>query len=241
MRPEWVNKLPNSMTDIWWWWHVSGDCVPIIRRNNCIYATLGICHSVWMSVWFAGFSTLEKRNKHTKKNSAPSWLYLEDGNGKCSAKCWTRPDRFIFEMWLWCDDTVVSTRVLFESTCVSPLLRQDIATDHNSTPCLLNFFGDRVIIIITGLWLPYSPVLDQCYVCLWSMLRTKVYSVNPLTWDDLKESIQYILFTVSPAELYLAVKMFLTFNLHVRVKGNHFSTFCTYWKSKPSLNCNMLI
>jgi hypothetical protein len=29
--------------------HVSGDCVPIIRRNDCIYATLGICHSVWMT------------------------------------------------------------------------------------------------------------------------------------------------------------------------------------------------
>jgi len=28
--------------------------VPIIRRNNCTYATLGICHSVWMTVWNAG-------------------------------------------------------------------------------------------------------------------------------------------------------------------------------------------
>ena len=25
--------------------HVSGDYVPIIKRNNRIYATLGICHS----------------------------------------------------------------------------------------------------------------------------------------------------------------------------------------------------
>jgi len=31
--------------------HVSGDYVPIIRRNNCIYVTLGICHSVWMNLW----------------------------------------------------------------------------------------------------------------------------------------------------------------------------------------------
>ena len=38
--------------------HVSVDCVLIIRRNNCIYATLGICHCVWMTVWFAG------RNSH---------------------------------------------------------------------------------------------------------------------------------------------------------------------------------
>ena len=28
--------------------------MPIIRRNTCIYAALGICHSVWMTVWYAG-------------------------------------------------------------------------------------------------------------------------------------------------------------------------------------------
>jgi hypothetical protein len=34
--------------------HVSGIYVPIIRRNNCIYTTPGIFHSVWMTVWYAG-------------------------------------------------------------------------------------------------------------------------------------------------------------------------------------------
>jgi len=28
--------------------------VPIIRRNNCIYVTLGTCNSLWMTVWYAG-------------------------------------------------------------------------------------------------------------------------------------------------------------------------------------------
>jgi len=45
--------------------HVSGDCVLIIRRNNCIYATLGICHSVWMTVWYAGFHSAV----HTRQSS----------------------------------------------------------------------------------------------------------------------------------------------------------------------------
>ena len=36
--------------------HVSGDYVPIIRRNNCIYATRGTCYSVWMNVWYAGWN-----------------------------------------------------------------------------------------------------------------------------------------------------------------------------------------
>jgi hypothetical protein len=48
-----------------------------------------------------------------------------------------------------------------------------------------------------------------------SVLKAKVYSVNPLTQDDLQESIQNILFLVSPAELYCAVKMFFTSNLHM--------------------------
>ena len=33
---------------------VSSDYVPIIRRNKCVYAILGTCYSVWMTVWYAG-------------------------------------------------------------------------------------------------------------------------------------------------------------------------------------------
>jgi len=52
--------------------YVSGDYVPIIMRNNCIYATLGICHSVWMTVRYAGwnYSTL-----HTIQSSTQSDKY----------------------------------------------------------------------------------------------------------------------------------------------------------------------
>jgi hypothetical protein len=35
---------------------VSDECVPIIRRNNCVYATLGTCYFVWMTVWYAGWN-----------------------------------------------------------------------------------------------------------------------------------------------------------------------------------------
>jgi len=28
--------------------------VPTVRRNNCIFATLGTCYSAWMTVWYAG-------------------------------------------------------------------------------------------------------------------------------------------------------------------------------------------
>jgi hypothetical protein len=34
--------------------HVSGNYVPIIRRIYRTYATPGIHHSIWMTVWYAG-------------------------------------------------------------------------------------------------------------------------------------------------------------------------------------------
>ena len=38
---------------------VSGDHVPIIRRNNYVYATLGTCYSVWMTLWCAGWNAYQ--------------------------------------------------------------------------------------------------------------------------------------------------------------------------------------
>ena len=50
---------------------VSGDCVPVVRRNDCVYGTLGICHSVWMTVLRAGWnSTL-----HARRSSVQSDKY----------------------------------------------------------------------------------------------------------------------------------------------------------------------
>ena len=54
-----VNKA-NLVHNISWYvytysfpLHVSSDYVSIIKRNNCIFATLGICHFAWMTVWYA--------------------------------------------------------------------------------------------------------------------------------------------------------------------------------------------
>ena len=71
--------------------------------------TLVICHSVWMTVWYTSHpyrvtitkcsigtvvspddghvvapppkETCREKNKHTKKNCAPSWLYLQNYTG----------------------------------------------------------------------------------------------------------------------------------------------------------------
>jgi len=50
--------------------HVSGSHVPIIGRINCINTTSGIrvCHSVEMTVYFAG---LDENAKRYQKNLLP--------------------------------------------------------------------------------------------------------------------------------------------------------------------------
>jgi hypothetical protein len=57
--------------------------VPTITRKTCIYATLGTSYFVRMTIWYPHSHPkhVEKRNKHTKKNCAPSWLYLQDYTG----------------------------------------------------------------------------------------------------------------------------------------------------------------
>jgi len=53
--------------------HVLGKCVSIIRRNNCIYATLGICCSVWMTVWSAGWNEINIFFLNRLCNSCGFW------------------------------------------------------------------------------------------------------------------------------------------------------------------------
>jgi hypothetical protein len=56
---------PTSCTifismNIYQFLHVSAHYVPIIRRNNCVFATLGSCYSVRLTVWYAGWNILKK-------------------------------------------------------------------------------------------------------------------------------------------------------------------------------------
>jgi len=48
--------------------HVLGNYVPIIRRINCISAMHGICHSLWTTVWYAGWNS----NLRTRWSSTQS-------------------------------------------------------------------------------------------------------------------------------------------------------------------------
>ena len=65
--------------------HVSVDYLRIIKRNSRLYVTLGICHSVWMTVWYVGctMSTRQSsvqcdkyQSSHT--NSYFSWWWAHN-------------------------------------------------------------------------------------------------------------------------------------------------------------------
>jgi len=49
--------------------HVSWDYVPIIRRNNCNYARLGICHFVWRTVWYDCLVGIPDRHPYRVTNT----------------------------------------------------------------------------------------------------------------------------------------------------------------------------
>ena len=48
--------------------HVSVDHVTIIRRNNCVFATLCICYSVWLAVSYAGWNEFHPTYQNTQNN-----------------------------------------------------------------------------------------------------------------------------------------------------------------------------
>jgi hypothetical protein len=57
---------------------------------------------------------------------------------------------------------------------------------------------------------------------MWGILKDKVYSNNRHTEDNLKESIQDVVSSVSPAQLPHAMNMFFRHDTYLQAKGNHF-------------------
>jgi hypothetical protein len=51
--------------------------VPIIRRNNYVYATLGTYYFVWMTVWYAGWNEQDYTGMHGQQNIQFQSLYCE--------------------------------------------------------------------------------------------------------------------------------------------------------------------
>jgi hypothetical protein len=58
-----------------------------------------------------------------------------------------------------------------------------------------------VTVISRGLWPRHSSCLNPCNFYLWCMLKEKLYRNSLCSKDGLKESIQHVVFSASPAEL----------------------------------------
>jgi len=52
------------------------DYVPIIRRNNCVFATLGTCYSVWMTLWYDPAYQTVIHTKYQVQSVAKTQLFL---------------------------------------------------------------------------------------------------------------------------------------------------------------------
>ena len=65
LRIIYINDARSSKYQIYLWTlHISDLSRSIIRRNNCIYVTLGICYSVLLAVLYAGFHPAYTKNKY---------------------------------------------------------------------------------------------------------------------------------------------------------------------------------
>jgi hypothetical protein len=101
---------------------------------------------------------------------------------------------------------------------------QDGATAHTATysiNVLNEVFENRLI--NRGLWPARYPDLNPCDFYLWGNLKDKVYSNNPHTLVELKQSIRETIPSVEVSELELVSNnIFKRLEACLRAEGRHF-------------------
>jgi hypothetical protein len=101
---------------------------------------------------------------------------------------------------------------------------QDGATAHAATysiNVLNEVFEDRLI--SRGLWPARSPDLYTCDFYLWGNLKDKVYSNNPHTLIELKQSIRETISSIEVSELKLVSNnIFSRHEACLRAEARHF-------------------
>jgi hypothetical protein len=98
-------------------------------------------------------------------------------------------------------------------------------TDTYSINVLNEVFENRLI--SRGLWPARSPDFNPCDIYLWGNLKDKVYSNNPHTLVELKQSIREAISSVEVSELKL-VSNNISKRLEacLRAEGRHFEHLC---------------
>jgi hypothetical protein len=120
---------------------------------------------------------------------------------ECSWCYWAH---FFLRAWIHAGCFILTPVRLQEYLCPLPIFRQDSATARTAKSgvcCLQDIFGESVIngdcaLLVCQIW------TRAINFCLLGMLKDKVYSNNSRTEDNPTESIQHIVLSVSPAELW---------------------------------------
>jgi hypothetical protein len=101
---------------------------------------------------------------------------------------------------------------------------QDGATAHTATysiNVLNKVFENRLI--SHGLWPARSPDLNPCDLYLWENLKDEVYSNNPHTLVELKQSIRETISSTEVSELKIVSNnIFKRHEACLRAEGRHF-------------------
>jgi inhibitor of nuclear factor kappa-B kinase subunit alpha len=101
---------------------------------------------------------------------------------------------------------------------------QDGATAHTATysiNVLNEVFENRLV--SRGLWPARSPDLNPCDFYLWGNLKDKVYSSNPYTLVERKQSIRETISSIEVSELKLVSNnVFKRLEACLRAEVRHF-------------------
>jgi hypothetical protein len=101
---------------------------------------------------------------------------------------------------------------------------QDGAAAHTATYSIFvlnEVFEDKLI--SRRLWPARSPDLNSCEFYLWESLKDKVYSNNPHTLVELKQSIRETISSIEVSELKLVSNnIFKRLEACLRAEGSHF-------------------
>jgi len=139
--------------------------VPIIRRNNCVYATVGTCYSVWMTVWNA---TL-----HTRQSSTWNNKYKVSHKHSCFSRWWAHSRLKHVEIDKYtnnklCAKLVLFTMLHFTYRYTSEKVREprfyQISCSTKYSTCTFKFCMTVIVLwwcVLNKYWMTVVPSTDN--------------------------------------------------------------------------------
>ena len=106
------------------------DCVPIIRRNNRVYATLGNCYSAWMTVLYAGWNETVHSTLHTRQSSKQNNKYQVSHKHSCFSWWWAHSRPIYVEIDKYTKNKDTKNKLCTKLALFTRLYRDARSTKH---------------------------------------------------------------------------------------------------------------